>query len=345
MSQLCPQAVRLLSGACLTTPQGTSLKADTPSPNRKLLCVCVWKAHQVIQAKQTRFPWIPESLKVLTRWKNRIIIKQGHITVHQKEKKKLILHINVKSDADHHQFWPAGGGLTWPALNSLTSSRRITQKNAAPIFLTCKCLTVNQHHKTHSGPGLEALSLSLFLVTFSRSHSPHIAIHSSFPTPLLVQSPRLLHGGGCRAYATVPLPFPCFQSAPQLCDSHQSGVDAMVTGATGGAFVRPTRVLRVLPLALTSPTSRQRQGSKDQYCPYTHLPDPNNCKRSQKDPTSEQKTAAPCRREQEREKISCYPTVAEAPVPMFLCCLVCFMFYTLWKWLHSSNIVLFFVFP
>lgn len=27
-------------------------------------------------------------------------------------------------------------------------------------------------------------------------------------------------------------------------------------------------------LALTSPTSRQRQRSKDQYCPYTHLPDP-----------------------------------------------------------------------
>lgn len=31
---------------------------------------------------------------------------------------------------------------------------------------------------------------------------------------------------------------------------------------------------RLIVLALTSPTSRQRRGSKDQYCPYTHLPDP-----------------------------------------------------------------------
>lgn len=141
-------------------------------------------------------------------------------------------------------------------------------KRNQPLCLACKCLTVNQHHKTHSGSWLDALSLAGPL---------HFTSPSSLPPqlpPLLF--PQLLCGGGCWAYATLPLPFFFFQYAPQLHDSHQSAADAMATGPLGS--VRQAQreyagALRGLPAnraALTSPTPRQRLGSKDSYCPHTH---------------------------------------------------------------------------
>lgn len=56
-----------------------------PSPSRDSACMCLCLKSAWSNPGQTHFPWIPESLKVLTHWKTRMIIKQGYIASHQKE--------------------------------------------------------------------------------------------------------------------------------------------------------------------------------------------------------------------------------------------------------------------
>lgn len=110
---------------------------------------------------------------------------------------------------------------------SLLSLEPTLKRNQA-LCLACKCLTINQHHKTQSGSRRDAPSLSL------SSYFSQVPSISPSPNPLLFIFPQLLLGGsGCWAYATVPLPFSFSQSAPQPCDSHQSAADAMATGPLG----------------------------------------------------------------------------------------------------------------
>lgn len=125
------------------------------------------------------------------------------------------------------------------------------------------------------------------LLTSIRSPSHHISLLSSSPTPssfCSLCSSRVVDAGHmphCHSH----FPFSP-QSVPLLHDSHQSAADTMETGPPGSvrqAQHEYTGALRALPAnraALTSPTPRQRLGSK--YCPQTHTClTPNKHKESQ----------------------------------------------------------------
>lgn len=263
-----PQAVRPLSGAFLTTPQGTLLKADYPSPNRDSACMCLCLKSASSNPGQTRFPWIPKSLKALTKdWKTGTIIRSqtSMATLQHLEKKNY--EGNFADKCRNLTQTTPSSDLLWPASFLPGESHKRKQH----LCLPCKCLTINQHHKTHSGRGLDPLSL----FTYSRSHSPHI----SFPTPpphsIPSALPRWRMPGICHGATPLSL-FPICPPAPWQPSIRRRRLDAMVTEAPGGGRSSdPPGLYECCHLtALTSPTSRQRRGSKDPYCPYTHLPDP-----------------------------------------------------------------------
>lgn len=122
-----------------------------------------------------------------------------------------------------------------------------TLKRNQPLCLACKCLTINHHHKTHSGSWLDTLSLSPSLVTSNRSPPLLISLLSSSPTPSSVYSLSSFAVVDAGHMPQCHSPFSFSHSAPEPCDSHQSDADAMVTGPLGECSLGPSGALRALP--------------------------------------------------------------------------------------------------
>lgn len=188
-------------------------------------------------------------------WKSKRIQKERHI---KRRRKKCIRKRGCKrSDVDH----PTDD--SWPSMLLTASLLPLepTLKRNQPLCLACKCLTINQHHKTQSGSRRDAPSLSL------SSYFSQVPSISPLPNPPLFIFPQLLlGGGGCWAYATVPLPFPFSPICPSALWQPSIRRWRHGDGAPREAFIRPAGALWALPAnraALTSPTPRQRRGSKD----------------------------------------------------------------------------------
>lgn len=176
------------------------------------------------------------------------------------------------------------------------------------------------------------LPLSPSLVTSHRS--PPLLLS---PTPLLFIFPQLLLGGsGYWAYATVPLPFPFSQSAPQLCDSHQSGADAMATGPLGERSSGPPGLYE--PCRLTeqrSPPPHLDKGEGPRTSTvhtHTHLPDHQhpqmNTRRTNIRAKGNHKMSG---RASRTETLKAPHHSRTQPRLTFHCFLICLMFSMLWK--------------
>ena len=188
-------------------------------------------------------------------WKRMCIQKERHI---KRRRKKFICKWGCKrSDVDHptDESWPS------VLLTASLLPLEPTLKRNQPLCLACKCLTINQHHKTQSGSRLDAPSLSL------SSYFSQVPSTSPFPNPPPLYIPsapprRQWILGIC--HGATPLSF--FPICPSALWQPSIRRWRHGDGAPRGAFIRPAGALWALPAnraALTSPTPRQRRGSKD----------------------------------------------------------------------------------
>lgn len=186
------------------------------------------------------------------------------------------------------------------------------------------------------------LSLSSYFSQVpSTSHLPTLFL----PNPLLFLFPPLLCGGGCWAYATVPLPFPCFQSAPQLCDSHQSDADTMVTGPLRERSSGPPGLYECCRLTEQhSPPPHLDKGSGPRTSTvhthtHTHLPDPQrpqmNTRRTNIRAKGSRKMSG---RASRTETLIAPHRSSTQPRLTFCCSLICLMFSMLWKSSQSNSL-------